>query len=309
MTLLLLTIILVLTVLCAAKSWQLATLRRDMQQSLASRKNFLSLVSHELRTPLTSAHLSLQMLDRDARGVLHGRQLKLLDRAGISMRSLVELVESLFEYSRIESSRLSVRMAHFAVGAVVREVVEQLAAQAAEKGLALSFTGDPDAGIIECDPRLIRIVVSNLVVNAIKFTPAGGVKVAVERAEDSFEISVADSGPGIPSADRGRIFEPFEQLGTALSRSRPGLGLGLTLVRDIVTALKGTIRVESAVGRGTLFTVSLPARAGARGHAPFAVASEEQQAGNTDEHADEVVTLPTDLLGEPPRRRAGDVAR
>jgi signal transduction histidine kinase len=311
MTPVLLTIIAILLGLYGAKSRQLAVLRRDLQHRLATKKSFLSLVSHELRTPLTSAHLSIQMLERDSRGILKGRQQKLLERAGISMRALVELVESLFEYSRIESSpRLNARLESFSVATVVREVVEQLAVQATDKGLALSFPVDSDPGTIECDKRLLRIIASNLVANAIKFTPAGGeVRVRAERDDPHLLIVVEDTGPGIPSADRARIFEPFEQLDSALSMSRPGLGLGLTLVRDIVAALGGTIRVESAVGRGTTFTVSLPVRPAARGHGPLAVAGEEQETGDADQHANEVITLPTDMLCQPTRWRARDVAR
>jgi signal transduction histidine kinase len=310
MTPVLLTIIAVLSVVLAAKSWQLATLRRDMQQRLASRKSFLSLVSHELRTPLTSAHLSIQMLERDARGTLKDRQQRLLERAGLSMRALVDLVESLFEYSRIESSRISPRLESFPVAAVIREVVEQLAAQAADKGLALEFSQDTDPGTIECDKRLLRIVASNLIANAIKFTPSGGhVRAGAKRAGPRLLIVVEDTGPGIPSADRARIFEPFEQLDTALSMSRPGLGLGLTLVRDIVAALHGSVRVESAVGRGTTFTVSLPVDPAARGHGPLAVAGEEQETGDADQHANEVIAFPTDMLCQPTRWRARDVTR
>jgi signal transduction histidine kinase len=299
MTSILLMIVLILLVLYVAKAWQLSVMKRDMQQTLATKKNFLSLVSHELRTPLTSAHLSIQMLERDAHGMLQGRQLKLLDRAGISMRALVDLVESLFEYSRIETSRLSLRLERIQASALIREVVEQLAAQAAEKGLAINFTGESDLGTIECDQRLLRIVASNLIANAIKFTSQGEVRVKAARAGSRFLLTVEDTGPGIASADRERIFEPFEQLGHASNRSRPGLGLGLTLVRDIVIALKGVIDVDSDLGRGTKFTVSLPAGAAAtaRGHGPLAIAREEQQSGNPDQDADEVVTFPPKMFG------------
>jgi signal transduction histidine kinase len=143
---------------------------------------------------------------------------------------------------------------------IAGEALEELRAQAEAKGLEL--TGPPAGTVahLETDARLLRLVLLNLVSNGIKFTDAGSVTVAIASAGDEHRISVRDTGRGIAPGDLGRIFEPFEQLEAIARKHTPGVGLGLALVREMVSSLGGRISVESRLGEGSTFTVTLPSR-------------------------------------------------
>ena len=121
---------------------------------------------------------------------------------------------------------------------------------------------------METDRRLLRLVLANLVGNAVKFTERGSVTVSLGHSADTHSFEVSDTGPGIPPEDQRRIFDPFEQLDPIRHKHVPGVGLGLALVQQLVTALGGEITLESQVGRGSAFKVTLPSRAQPRGPRP-----------------------------------------
>jgi signal transduction histidine kinase len=216
------------------------------------------MTSHELRTPLTSMRLSIQTL-RAGREPLTPRQSEIAERIDQSARRLLALVETLLEYTRVESGRLTVRAERFDLLAVVRDVLEEVRPQAQKRLLSLDVAPQTPATMVESDPKLVRLVLVNLVVNAVKYTEQGGVTVTlgVDGARTWFEVR--DTGPGIPPRDLSRVFEPYEQLGEA-SKPAPGVGLGLSIVKGIVDALGATIEVDSTVGRGSMFRVDLPER-------------------------------------------------
>ncbi|HEY6003858.1 MAG TPA: PAS domain-containing sensor histidine kinase [Anaeromyxobacter sp.] len=141
---------------------------------------------------------------------------------------------------------------------IVEEAVEEERSQAEVKGLGLRVSAPEGLPPVLTDPRFVRVVVSNLVGNAVKFTEAGGVEVSIGAGEGAQRISVRDSGPGIPEADQARIFEPFEQRDPVHMKHLPGVGLGLALVREICAALGGRVELRSAPGAGSTFTVVLP---------------------------------------------------
>jgi signal transduction histidine kinase len=177
---------------------------------------------------------------------------------------LAGLVESLLEHSRIEAGRMTLEPEPVDAARVAAEVVDELRPQAAQKGLALSSPPPGAAPRLETDPRLLRLVLLNLVQNGIKFTDAGSVTVTVEELGGVHQLAVSDTGRGVAKEDQVRIFEPFEQLETIAKKHTPGIGLGLTLVREMVSALGGRISVESEPGRGSTFVVTLPSRRGER---------------------------------------------
>jgi len=131
------------------------------------------------------------------------------------------------------------------------------------KELSIDVTVDADLPVIVTDRARLAHVLVNLLANAVKFTPEGGrITVAARRAGEGVQVSVADTGIGIPAGELGRIFEAFHQVDGSASRAHGGVGLGLALVRRLVTSLKAEITVESVEGRGSTFTVRLPAALG-----------------------------------------------
>jgi signal transduction histidine kinase len=240
--------------------------------------SFLRMVSHELRTPLTSLKLNLERLTRSreeprsersrrlrgALGSMRERQDEMICKIAASAGRLHELIESLLEYARIEGGRLRVEVEDVDARALCQDVIDELLPQAEQKGLALRLTHanavDPgtDAPLLRSDPRLLRLVIVNLVGNAVKFTQEGEVLVFVSHSLGAHRICVRDSGPGIPVEDHERIFEPFEQMEPILHKHTRGVGLGLSIVKEMVEALSGRIELASELGAGSTFTVVLP---------------------------------------------------
>lgn len=216
---------------------------------------FLSLVSHEMRTPLTAILLTLQHMDRQ--GVAPG-DVRHHGRMTSSTLRLNELVTGLLDYARFESGRLSAAPERLELPALAADVVEEIQVQARTKGLDLRLETSPRVPPIVGDRRLLRLVVSNLVGNAVKYTHRGEVVVTVSHGAGGHVVAVRDTGPGIPEEDRGRIFEPFEQLEDVRHKSVPGVGLGLALVKRVVESLGGGVSVGIPPEGGCVFTVVLP---------------------------------------------------
>lgn len=179
---------------------------------------------------------------------------------GSATTRLIGLVDSLLAYTRAESGRLEVRPEQFDLAALAAEVIDELRPQAQQKLLELGLAplAAPLPAVVS-DPRLVRIVLMNLTVNAVKFTERGSVQIALAAGPGGHEVAVHDTGPGIAPEDLPRVFEPFEQVDGAQRRSA-GVGLGLSLVRSIVDALGGTIEARSSP-QGSVFTVRLPPHA------------------------------------------------
>lgn len=231
----------------ALESVQIA--REQAERASRAKTAFLAMVSHELRTPLSSMQL---VVDRLAG--LDGGPVKSVARLKIAVDRLTELVESLLEHARIQSGSLRIAPERIDLAGVVSGLVEEIRPQAEVKRLAVDTHVPAEAPLVS-DPRLVRIVVANLLANAVKFTTHGGITVALDATDAELVLRVTDTGPGIDPADQARIFEPFEQLEPGRHKHIPGVGLGLALVRDIVQALHGTLRVDSQPGKGSTFEV------------------------------------------------------
>jgi len=234
--------------------------REQAERASHVKSVFLGMISHELRTPLTSLQLSLQALGRDRQRTLTAEQRESVRRMGSATTRLIGLVDSLLAYTRAESGRLEVRPEQFDLSALAAEVIDELRPQAQQKLLELGLAplAAPLPAVVS-DPRLVRIVLMNLTVNAVKFTERGSVQIALAAGPGGHEVAVHDTGPGIAPEDLPRVFEPFEQVDGAQRRSA-GVGLGLSLVRSIVDALGGTIEARSSP-QGSVFTVRLPPHA------------------------------------------------
>jgi signal transduction histidine kinase len=232
--------------------------RDQAAQASLVKNHFLSLVSHELRTPLTAINLYLQSLERDREGSLSARQGEMLRRIAGSSRRLLELIDTLLEYSQLQRGRLAMQVEAFHLATVAGEVVETLAVLAEHKQLPLRLEAVPALPPLCSDPRLVRLILTNLVDNALKYTVHGEVRVTLAHADETHRLAVHDTGPGIPPEKQNVIFEPFEHLEPVRHKHTPGVGLGLALVKEMVHMLGGRIELQSQVGAGSTFTVLLP---------------------------------------------------
>jgi len=230
--------------------------REEAERASRAKASFLALVSHELRTPLTAVQLQAQLLQRDPDPSERARSA--VPRIVAAASRLATLVEALLEQARIASGRVVLHREPTDLRRVVHETIEEIRPQADAKGIELSVEVPAELGSVHTDPRFVRIIVANLVGNAVKFTSAGWVRVRISAGPSEQRVEVGDSGAGIPEAEQARIFEPFEQLELIESKHVPGVGLGLALARQLSAALGARIELRSKVGEGSTFTVVLP---------------------------------------------------
>jgi len=218
---------------------------------------FIAMVSHELRSPVSAIEQSLGAVL--AAEELPGRARHFLERAKERARGLIELINDLLEISRIEAGVAIQRREPLQVDEVVRKAVELLQIEADKKGLDLRFKVKEPLPRVLGDSQGLEGVFTNLVGNAVKYTPAGGkVEVLVEAEGDYVKVTVKDTGVGVPKEDLPRIFDKFYRSRTEGTREIIGTGLGLSIAKTTVEAHLGKIDVESEVGKGTTFTVLLP---------------------------------------------------
>lgn len=222
------------------------------------KSRFLAMISHELGTPLGTIRLRLERLARGLKTTLSPPQRNLMSGMVETLDSFVRLFESLLEYARIEGGRLTTKMETFSLEVLAGEIVDGLRPRAEQKGLELRMAVGPSIPRAWSDSRLVRIILANLVANAIKFTKRGGIDLSITHDSEGHRVMVSDTGPGIPTDLQERMFEPFEQLELLSFKHTPGIGLGLALVKEMVSSLGGRIRVESRMGAGSAFSVILP---------------------------------------------------
>jgi PAS domain S-box-containing protein len=243
----------------AAQAIENARLYGQAQAAVVARDEFLSIASHELRTPLTSLRLALENLrrvsGRDGPGGGPGspmdRVMTASERAG---QRLEKLVEALLDVSRIHMGRLELEVAEVELGAVVTEAAAGLADELAQAGSVLDIRGEPVTG--RWDPLRVGQVVVNLLANAAKYGAGKPVEIRYGALDDRAFLQVHDHGIGVAEGDQRHIFERFER--AVSSQNYGGLGLGLYIVKRIVEAHGGSIRVESVPGAGASFLVDLP---------------------------------------------------
>ena len=245
----------------AAQAIENARLYGEAQAAVAVRDEFLSIASHELRTPLTALRLALENMRRvSTREAIERlppqyveRVLSTAERQG---QRLEKLVAALLDVSRIHMGRLELDVEDVELGATVREALGAIEDEAAQSGSQIQVRGEPVHGY--WDRLRISQVVTNLLSNAVKYGGGKPVEVEFGSRGDHAVLTVRDHGIGIDPADQPQIFERFER--AVSSRNYGGLGLGLYIVKRIVEAHGGTIRVESKTGEGAAFLVELPHR-------------------------------------------------
>jgi signal transduction histidine kinase len=232
--------------------------RIEAERAAQARTNLLTLVSHELRTPLTTIRLQLERLASGALGPVTDRQTENLARSDRAADRLLGLIASLLEFVRQESGAVPVQARVVELRPFIAEIVDEMEVRAERAGLVLECKCDvPDS--FWTDPLLVRLIVSNLLDNAIKYTEKGSVRLSATVEGGRLQIEVEDTGPGIPVEMHEQIFEPFSQLDSVRQKHRAGFGVGLALVRRNARALGGDVELDSGLGSGTTFRVKLPA--------------------------------------------------
>ena len=230
----------------------------DVRRLQTVRRDFVSNVSHELRTPLASLRAVVETLQDGALSDPPAAQ-RFLRSAEEEVDALTHMVEELLELSRIESGQVPLKLRETAVADLILPPLERLQTQAERADLQLIADLPAQLPLVLADRERIQQVMTNLLYNAIKFTPAGGkITVKAEAQTSELIISVKDTGVGIPTADVPRIFERFYKLDQARTRGRGGTGLGLAIARHIVQVHNGRIWVRSREGKGSTFYFSLP---------------------------------------------------
>jgi PAS domain S-box-containing protein len=240
----------------AATAIDNARVHRALQDAVRAREDLLAVVSHDLRTPLNTVVMAAGRLLKhhpaSERTTRDRRALEMIEQAG---RRMERLTDDLLDVSSIEAGHLAVNPAPTAVGTLIAEVLETMAPSAMAKGLELVAHLEASV-LIRCDRDRIFQALSNLVGNAIKFTPpAGRIALSANPADGFVRFAVADSGPGIAQDLLPHVFERYRQAAETASMGR---GLGLFITKGIIEAHGGTIRVDSVVGVGTTFFFDLP---------------------------------------------------
>ncbi|MHB1390045.1 MAG: PAS domain-containing sensor histidine kinase [Thermoleophilia bacterium] len=255
------------------KSRELEAANLRLREVDRLKSEFLANMSHELRTPLNSiigfSKLILDGLD----GEISDEQRHDIDIVHTNGHELLRLIDDLLNLAKIEAGRVTLFREPVVCGDLVRDVVTSLGATASEKGLSLVIDLADDIRMIDADIGKLRQILVNLVGNAIKFTEAGTITVAIEQTPSDTVFSVRDSGPGLSPEAMAQIFDRFHQVQPGMAE-RGGVGLGLTISKRFVEMHGGKIWVESEVGAGSTFLFSIPGRLGPRAETEAPVVGE-----------------------------------
>jgi signal transduction histidine kinase len=222
------------------------------------KSQFLANMSHELRTPLNAVLGYTELISDGIYGEVPDKARAVLERIQSNGRHLLALINDVLDLSKIEAGQLKLALEPYSLGSLLGTVSAATESLATNKGLRFLTEVEQTLPSGHGDERRLAQVVLNLVGNAIKFTDKGEVKVRAGRKGESFEIAVVDTGPGIAAEDQARIFEEFQQVDNTSTRKKGGTGLGLAISRRIVEMHGGQMSVESEVGYGSTFRVTIP---------------------------------------------------
>ncbi len=225
------------------------------------KSEFLANMSHELRTPLNAIIGFSEVLSERMFGEINEKQADYLKDIHESGKHLLSLINDILDLSKIEAGRMELELSTFDLPSALSNAMTLVRERAQRHGIELSLAVDGALGAFQGDERKFKQIMLNLLSNAVKFTPDGGrVAVAVKNGAGQVEIAVRDTGIGIAPEDHAAVFEEFKQVGRDYTRKAEGTGLGLALTKRFVELHGGEIRLESAPGKGSTFTVSLPIR-------------------------------------------------
>jgi PAS domain S-box-containing protein len=224
-----------------------------------AKSEFLASMSHELRTPLNAIGGYAELLGMGVHGPLNAEQAQDIARIRRSNQHLLTLINDVLNFAKIDAGQAEYRLTAVPVDETLRDTESMIAPQILKKGLRYSYKGVDKSASVLADPEKLQQIVLNLLGNAVKFTePGGTITLSGEARGNCIEIRVADTGPGIPPEKLDRIFDAFVQVDRRLNQPVQGVGLGLAISQDLAKAMGGNVTVESVVGEGSTFTLSLP---------------------------------------------------
>src|SRR4029453_17044850 len=216
-------------------------------------------MSHELRTPLNAIGGYVDLLELGFRGPVTDSQREDLERIRRNQRHLLGLINNVLNFAKIEAGHVEYHLIEVRLHDILDGMYSLVAPQLRARGLEYEYRQCSPSVIVQADIDKVQQVLINLLSNAIKFTePGGNVRLECRCTDATANVRVVDTGVGIPASKLEAIFEPFVQVDQAFTREGQGTGLGLSISRDLARAMGGDITVESVLGRGAVFTLSLP---------------------------------------------------
>ena len=234
---------------------ELALARQEAEEAKRLKTEFLARMSHDLRTPMNAIIGYTRLLMRKLRGSIDDRQLHNLENIQTSSNNLLNLINEILDLSRVEAGRIEVNPAEVDLGQLAEECAASVESLIGER---VEFHRRFEAvSVVRTDGEIVRKVLMNLLGNAVKFTEEGSITLAVHPVDGRVELSVADTGMGIPTEDLPFIFEEFRQVERQGSTEKEGTGLGLAIAKKSVELLGGEISAESEVGKGTTFALRI----------------------------------------------------
>jgi signal transduction histidine kinase/HAMP domain-containing protein len=231
---------------------------RQLEVASQHKSQFLANMSHELRTPLNAILGYTELILDNIYGEVPDKARVTLERIQSNGRHLLGLINDVLDLSKIEAGQLTLSLADYSIKDVVHNVYGAVESLATGKNLALKVELPKDLPTARGDERRLTQVLLNLVGNAIKFTDTGEVAIKTSTADGTITVAVHDTGPGIAEADRGKIFEEFQQADSSSTKQKGGTGLGLAIAKRIIEMHGGRLWVESEVGHGSTFSFSVP---------------------------------------------------
>jgi signal transduction histidine kinase len=232
----------------------------ELEQASNLKSQFLANMSHEFRTPLNAILGYTSMLLQGVSGALEPAQRRNLARVDSNARHLLAIINDILDISRIEAGRMPVHLSRFELPMLVSEVLAEVEPLIAGSKLTVRRVLPPTLPTLRSDRSKVKQILVNLLSNALKFTPSGSVTVSVTHKlpVQELRISVADTGIGIASGDKERIFGDFQQVDASPTRQYGGAGLGLSICRRLAEVLGGRLTLASTVGKGSTFALVLP---------------------------------------------------
>jgi PAS domain S-box-containing protein len=236
---------------------ELESRNQEVEHANQLKSEFLASMSHELRTPLHTIIGFAELLSEQLEGPLNEKQHRFINHIRTDSQHLLELINDILDISKIESGRLELRRESFDLTRAIEEILSSIRPQGATKSIVIE-TSVNVPGAVYADRLRVKQILFNLLSNAVKFTPAGGrISVAAGLRDNILEMSVQDTGFGIPKEQHEAVFDRFYQVGTTTKGVREGTGLGLAITKALVEGHGGRIWVESEPGKGSRFSLTL----------------------------------------------------
>jgi PAS domain S-box-containing protein len=245
----------------AERTTELNKANAELERANRAKDEFLANMSHELRTPLNSIIGLSESLLEQRRGALNDNQQKSLEMIEASGGHLLELINDILDLSKIEAGKFDFYPQPISLDEFCRSCLAFVKTQAYKKSITVTYIQEPFVSKIFADPRRLKQILVNLLINAVKFTSENGrvtLRVNADLEKDLIQFAVIDNGIGITQKNLQRLFQPFVQVDSSLTRQYEGTGLGLTLVQKLTDLHGGSVQVESKFGEGSSFTINLP---------------------------------------------------